>query len=402
MVLMLLARGYEAWLRKHLASYRQMAFVAGPRQVGKTTTCRVLGDFYLDWDSPAHRRIITAGPEAVATEAGLERLRPVRPVVVFDELHKYRRWKAFLKGYFDLYGDRCRVVVTGSSRLDLYSRGGDSLMGRYFPYRMHPLSVAECVAPGPPGDALTRPPRPISDEDFTALWTHGGFPEPFVLRNASFSRRWQRLRHRQLFREDVRDLTRVQELGQIELLGQLLIERSGEVLVFAHLAGAIHVSQDTVRRWIETLRGLHHGFLVRPWFRNVTKALRKAPKWFLRDWSSLKDTGKRTETFVACHLLKAVEGWTDLGLGDFELRYVRDKQQREVDFLVVRDGKPWMLVEAKHANLSLSKTLAFFQKQIEAPHALQVVLDEPYVDADCFARHQPVVVPARTFLAQLV
>jgi hypothetical protein len=136
--------------------------------------------------------------------------------------------------------------------------------------------------------------------------------------------------------------------------------------------------------------------------RNVAKALRKEPKWFQRDWSGVADDGARAETLVACHLLKAVEGWTDLGFGDFELRYLRDKQKREVDFLVVRDRKPWFLVEVKQKDTTLSPSLAYFQSQTKAPHAFQVVLDLPYEAADCFQVKHPVVVPAKTFLSQLL
>ena len=114
------------------------------------------------------------------------------------------------------------------------------------------------------------------------------------------------------------------------------------------------------------------------------------------------DEGNRVETFVACHLLKAVEGWTDLGIGDFELFYLRDKKKREVDFLVVRDGEPWFLVEVKKSDESISPNLAFYQKATGARHAFQVVYDAPYVDVDCFSRTDPVVVPARTFLSQLL
>jgi predicted AAA+ superfamily ATPase len=142
--------------------------------------------------------------------------------------------------------------------------------------------------------------------------------------------------------------------------------------------------------------------LLRPWIRNVSSSLRKEPKWYVRDWSAVDDAGKRFETFVACHLLKAVQGWTDLGLGDFELRYLRDKQQREVDFVVVRDGKPWFLVEAKHRDTRLSPALQHFQEMTQAPHAFQVVEELPYVDANPYTHRAPMVVPARTLLSQWI
>jgi hypothetical protein len=149
------------------------------------------------------------------------------------------------------------------------------------------------------------------------------------------------------------------------------------------------------------LVGLHYGFCVRPWFANVSKALRKEPKWFLRDWSGIAEPRARTRTFIACHLLKAVEGWTDLGLGRFELRYVRDKRKREVDFLVVRDRKPWFLVEVGNDD-TMATALGYFQDCIRARHAFHVVPDGPFVAVDCFQRTDPTVVSARTLLSQLL
>jgi predicted AAA+ superfamily ATPase len=147
---------------------------------------------------------------------------------------------------------------------------------------------------------------------------------------------------------------------------------------------------------------MHYGFRVAPWFKSVANSLRKEPKWFLRDWSGIADQGSRAETFVACHLLKAVEGWTDLGLGTFELRYLRTKMKKEVDFLVVRDSKPWLLIEVKLSAQRLSAALKDFQDTLGAQHAFQVVIDSPYEEIDCFGLRTPMAVPARTFLSQLI
>ena len=321
--------------------------------------------------------------------------------MAFDEIHRYARWRTFLKGFFDVYGEAARMVVTGSSRLDVFKRGGDSLMGRYFLYRMHPFSVAELTSPVVRREVLSLP-RALPESDWSALWTYGGFPEPFVRRDARFSRRWQNLRQPQLLREDVRELTRIQEIDQLVALSTLLGSRSGQQVIYASLAKEVRVSENTVRAWIGALSALHHGFLVKPWHRSVAAAIRKEPKWFLRDWSQIEDSGQRAETFVGCHLLKAVEGWTDVGLGQFELFYIRDKQKREVDFMVARDQKPWFLVEVKQSDTALSPSLDFMQRKISAKHAFQVVIDEPFVKADCFGQQTPVVVPARTFLSQLL
>jgi len=394
-------RFYDALLRDHLARHRQMALVSGPRQVGKTTACRAVADAYLNWDNMDERRLLLKGPAEIATAVGLDRLRARPAVAVIDELHKHSKWKGLLKGLFDTYGDRAKWIVTGSSRLDVFRRGGDSLMGRYLLYRVHPWSVAECLRPEITEKAI-RPPREIDEDDWRALVVHGGFPEPFLKRDPRFTNRWRSLRHEQLSKEDLRDVTRVQELGAIEVLMRVLEERSAQQLVYSNLATEIGVAVDTIRRWIDLLGRLHLGFLVRPWFRNVTKSLRKEPKWFLWDWSGIADEGARAETLVACHLLKATEGWTDLGLGHYELRYLRDKLKREVDFVVVRDGKPWFLVEVKKADANLSPALAHFQAQTGAEHAFQVVLDLPYEEANCFAHRKPIVVPAKTFLSQLL
>lgn len=397
-------RLYDAIIESHLEQDRQMAFVSGPRQVGKTTTCRGHADDTLNWDNIDDRAVILAGPAAVANRLTLERLRASPPVTLLDEIHKFGRWKTFLKGFFDTYADRTRLLVTGSSRLDVYRRGGDSLMGRYLSYRMHPFTVAELIDPRlPDAHRIVREPVTIPSTEWNALWQHGGFPEPLTRRDARFTRRWAALRRQQLVREDIRDLTHIHELSQIEALVAYLEAHSGDQVVYSSLATVVGVSVDTVRRWVATLDGFYLGFTIQPWFTSVARSLRKEPKWFLRDWSRVADAGKRAETFVACHLLKAVEGWTDLGLGEFRLAYLRDKEKREVDFVVIRDGRPWFLVEVKQSDTALHGPLAHFQRQLDAPHAFQVVIDAEHVAADCFARRgDPIVVPARTFLSQLL
>ena len=397
-------RLYDTILAEHLAKHRQMAFVSGPRQVGKTTTCRNQSHRYLNWDNTDDRQILLSGPSRMAGYLGLDQLHAAPPVVLVDELHKHPRWKQLLKGFFDTYADASRNIVTGSSRLDTDRRVGDSLMGRYFLYHMHPFSVAEALTTAlPDTDRIVRAPQRPAEDDFAALWQHGGFPEPFLKRDPRFSRRWQSLRNQQLLREDVRDLTQIQQLDQLALLVKLLDARSGHQIIYSNLAREIQVGVETVKRWCEMLGNLHHGFLIRPWFRNISRSLRKEPKWFLRDWANIADPGDRAETFIACHLLKAVEGWTDLGYGSFQLAYIRDKEKREVDFLVIRDGAPWFLAEVKQARQPISAALHHFQRQTNAPHAFQIVIGMDYVDADCFAKPStPLAVPARTFLSQLL
>ncbi len=400
-------RIYDYLLMDHANNYRQMAFLAGPRQVGKTTTVMHIAEraknyVYLNWDVQEHRKIILAGPEAVAAKAEFDALGRAADTIIFDELHKYSKWKIFLKGFFDLYGSRCSIFVTGSGRLNVYKRGGDSLMGRYFLYRMHPLSVGELLHPLPPEHEIHAPSK-TGDDSFNALREFGGFPEPFLKSNRRFYNRWRRLRSEQFFHEDLRDLSRIQEVAQVEILAEILIQQAGGLINYSGIASKINVSPDTVRRWINTLESLYFCYAIRPWYTNIAKSLRKQPKIYLWDWSLVPDPGARNENFIASHLLKAVHWWTDTGLGEYQLFFIRDKNGREVDFLIVRDGRPWILIEVKSSTGStLSRHLTLFQEKTGAEYAFQVVMDAPFVEEDCFSITKPVKVPARTFLSQLV
>ena len=395
-------RIYRTIVDDHFSRCGQMAFLSGPRQVGKTTVGEGVASHYLSWDDDDVRRTVLSGQKAVVDKYALASLSKEDKVVVFDEIHKYRRWKQFLKGFYDAYAKGRKVIVTGSAKMDVYKKGGDSMMGRYFPYRMHPLSVAELLDVSLPPDSLVRSPVKLEDGEWDALLRYGGFPDPFVRRDARFSRRWNALRFEQLTQVDIRDLTQIVELDQLKMLAEILGHRSGEQLVYRNLAVEVGVDEKTIKKWVKALKYLYFGFEVRPWFKNVENSIRKTPKWFLRDWSQVDDDGKRAETLVACHLLKAVEGWTDLGYGEFALNYLRNKQKREVDFLVVRDRRPWFLVEVKKSDASLSGDLGPYQRQTGARNAFQVVLDAEYVDRDCFECTSPTVVPARTFLSQLL
>ena len=395
-------RIYETILANHIGKYRQMVLLSGPRQVGKTTLGEALSGICLNWDDDDVKRTILSGQSETVKRYGLDRMSETDKVVVFDEIHKYMRWKQFLKGFYDVYGRSVRIVATGSAKMDVYKKGGDSMMGRYFPYRMHPFSVAELLDVTIPGEGLVRRPRELAKDEWDALVRFGGFPDPFVKRDVRFSRRWQSLRFEQLTRIDVRDLTQVAELDQLAALARILSLRSGEQLVYKNLGNEVGVDEKTAKKWIKMLKGLYFGFEVRPWFRNVENSIRKTPKWFVRDWSMVEDAGKRAETMVACHLLKAVECWTDLGFGEFTLNYLRNKRKQEVDFIVARDNVPWFLVEVKNADETLSDALALYQRQTGAKHAFQVVLESEYVNRSCFDYAAPVVVPAKTFLSQLV
>lgn len=394
-------RMYSAIFADHFTKNRQMVFLSGPRQVGKTTVAKAMADVYLNWDRRADRMLFLKGEDEVAKAAGLSVRRETPPIVVFDEIHHYPKWRQFLKGHFDTYGENSRTIVTGSARLDLRKRGGgDSLMGRYFPFRMHPLSVGELLRPAMPEKEIAAPAE-LGEDDWSAIVGFGGFPEMFCARSAPFATRWRRTRREQLVRIDIANETGIRDLDQLDALAEILAKRSGQQVVYSSLAADVQTNEVTVRQWLSTLNAFFLGFTVRPWFRNVANSIRKTPKWYLRDWSGIADPGARNETMVACHLLKAVETWTDLGFGDYGLYYLRDRNKNEVDFLVARDGEPWLLAEVKTSDTTPARALGSMQRQLNVGVALQVVADLPFEKVDCFAPGPPCSVPMRTFLSQL-
>jgi len=400
-------RIYETLLADHFAHNRQMAFLSGPRQVGKTTLAQsVLSSARLfNYDFAKDARILQRGAESVAESADLANPVARRDGVVFDELHKFPKWKSLLKGFFDVYGKGLPVIVTGSARLNVYKRGGDSLMGRYFPYRVHPFSVGEFARRESVDlESLAQPPVDVPQETLDALLRFGGYPEPLLNGSVRFCNRWRNGRIEKIFDEDLRDLSRVLDIRSVRTLGTILAERVGSVVNRASLASDLAVAPDTVKAWIGLLESVYYCFLVHPWSRHVANAIRKQPKIYLWDWGPIADEGARNENFIASHLLKSVHWWTDSGLGSFDLRYVRDKQQHEVDFLVTRDNAPFMLVECKTSmKTPLSPSLAAFQKMLSAPYAFQVAMDGEQSGVDVLDfKGQTIKVSVHDFLCRLV
>ncbi|HXF28785.1 MAG TPA: DUF4143 domain-containing protein, partial [Chlamydiales bacterium] len=287
----------------------------------------------------------------------------------------------------------------------VFQKGGDSLMGRYFPYRLHPVSVAEIVSPAVIETEIRPAPKRISDKDFESLYRFGGFPEPYLKRSPTFYNRWKRVRMRQLLAEDLRDLTNIRELRDVEMMATMLRAAAGQLLNYSSISKMVQASVDSIKRWMETLKSLYYCFTIQPWTKNVTRSLLKEPKLYLWDWSLVEDKGARVENLVASHLLKAVHFWTDRGLGEYGLYFLRDKEKREVDFLVTKNEEPWFLVEVKGSMKdALSKSLYYFQQELQVPHAFQLAFDMPYEPIDVFSEQKkgPMIVSLRTFLSQLV
>lgn len=401
-------RVYLDIIKQHFVSDQQMLFLAGPRQVGKTTLSKELESLtdnfnYLSWDTSEQRKLILLGPISLAEKLRLISLpSEKKPIIVFDEIHKYSKWRNFLKGFYDNFKGKIHIIVTGSAKLNIFRRGADSLMGRYFLYRVCPLSVAECMYSVLPQQEISKP-KKILSEQFNDLLQYGGFPEPFVKRNSRFSNKWKILRQQQLFSEDIRDLSQVQEIDQMEVLAEILQHDASQLLSYSNLANKVNVSIPTIKRWLAIFQKFYYCFTLQPWAKNVVRSLLKEPKIYLWDWSLIDDVGRKAENFIAVHLLKAVYFWTDQGLGNYGLYFIRDKEKREVDFVVTKDHKPWFLVEVKQSdNQNISKSLLRFHEHLKTMHAFQVVIDAEYRNIDCFSYHQPIIVSAKTFLSQLV
>jgi len=397
-------RIYDSLILIHFKENRQMVFLTGPRQVGKTTTAKsVEGKFiYSNWDNQSDRLAITGGPEKFLDNFHLRKVKSKGTGIIFDEIHKYSKWKTFLKGFFDSYGENYKTIVTGSARMNIFKKGGDSLMGRYFLYRMHPLSIRELKTSKISFSEISDPIKTDRDT-IDQLLEYGGFPEPFLKNNKRFYNRWKKLRLEQFFYEDLRDLTNIQEVGQIEILAKLLESMTGQLINYTTLARQINVSVDTIKRWIGTLDQMYYLFSIRPWYKNVPKSLRKQPKIYLWDWSVLDDKGAKYENFIASHLLKAVQFWNDYGFDDYGLYFLRDKMKREVDFLVTKKNTPWMLVEVKSSKSSnVSSNLHYYNNLLKTKYCFQINFDSLFIERDCFSLNGPVKVPVSTFLSQLV
>jgi len=398
-------RIYETLIAGHFSGNRQMIFLSGARQVGKTTTAlSVLPNArYFNYDNVDDASVIIGGANHIAADLNVSTPVNEQHEVIFDEIHKYPRWKNCIKGFFDTYGKGRRIIVTGSAQLAVYRRSGDSLVGRYFPFTIHPVSAREAVGAAVNLDSVFQKPVHISQNIIETLLTFGGFPEPFLKANRRFYNNWQLTRKEQIFREDLRDLSRVHDVRQIQVLGELLAAQVGAQTVLANLANELRVKNDTVKMWITLLESLYVCFQIQPWSKNVANSLRKQPKIYFWDWSIVADTGAKRENFTASHLLKAVHWWNACGLGNFALYYLRDKQKHEVDFLVVCDNKPFMMVEVKSSSHNrISPNIEHFQKTVKAPYVFQLAFDMPVSNINPAELHKPAIIAAADLFKILV
>src|SRR3989338_476520 len=375
----------------------KMVFIGGARQVGKTSLAKYIAENYfkhydyLNWDARDDRKNILQSQFKGNAE-----------IILFDEIHKYKDWKNYLKGQFDKHKDDFKILVTGSARLDVYRRGGDSLMGRYYYYRLHPFSLAEMLEfnamPQILGELIFPEFLPKARAALDDLFVFGGFPEPLLKKDQKVLRQFHNQYVDRLVREDIRDIESIRDLSSLQVLVDLLPHKVGALLSLNALREDLEVAHKTVALWMDILERFYYHFRIYPFAFATIKSLRKEPKMYLWDWSQVEDEAQRFENMVASHLLKFVHFLYDAEGYRVALHFLRDRAGHETDFLVTVDKKPWFAVEVKWADTQVSKSLRYFTEKLRIPFAYQVA-HEPKVD---FLQNGVRVMSADKFLSALV
>ncbi|MCB2183980.1 MAG: AAA family ATPase [Desulfobulbaceae bacterium] len=346
----------KRYLRQSIVSdlEKKMVFIGGPRQVGKTTLALDIlqGDEnnpgYLNWDYLDDKLALKSG-----------KIPSGCPLLILDEIHKFKEWRNLIKGFYDKHRSSIKFIVTGSARLDYYRKGGDSLQGRYHYYRLHPLSLYE-ISNNPSGD------------DLDSLLRFGGFPEPFLDQSDKEWKRWQRERVSRVIKEDIISLEQVKEISQLDLLAVLLQEKVGSLLSINSLREDLSASHEAVNRWVRIFENLYYCFTLAPYGHKKIKALKKDKKLYLWDWSMCLTEGARFENLVASNLLKFCHYHEDTAGDEMQLCYLRDKDKREVDFVVLKNRKPLFAVECKTGDSDVSKHVRYFSSRTDIPMFFQV------------------------------
>jgi len=337
---------------------QKMVVLTGPRQVGKTTLSRQLvdelaGSQYLNHDVVAHRAVILAQSWRVSA-----------PLLVLDEIHKMRDWKSWLKGVADGRTPGQQLLVTGSARMDTFRQSGESLVGRYFRLRLHPLSVREW------SEQMQVP----ASAALTHLLNRGGFPEPALATSDADAQRWRADYFSGLVREDVLEFSRLQEVNAMRLFADMLRSRVGSPLSLASLSRDLGVSSVTLAKYLDILQALFIVFVVRPWHRNIARATLQAPKVYFFDAGLVQgDEGIRFENLVACHLLKNVQWQQDTRGAAVGLHYIRTKDDSEIDFCLSEGDALTHLVECKLSDTKAQRTLIRFAAEWPQAQAVQLV-----------------------------
>lgn len=364
-----------------IAADKSMIFLAGPRQAGKTTLARIISDsftnsLYFNWDIAEHRTDFMRDPLFFEK---IELRDSSTPLIVLDEIHKYKDWKNYLKGVYDQFHDKYQFLITGSGRLDLYQKGGDSLAGRYFLFHLWPFTISELGKSNRQIDQFLKNPLQIemeNTEELKGIWSGlselSGFPESYLSGKKTTYRRWSNIYSQQLIREDIRDLTGLKSVLDMETLYYLLPSRIGSPISAPSLARDLKVSYNSIQSWLSVFERFFLCFSIGPWTQKIARAIQKERKVYLWDTPRIKEPAARFENMVALELYRAVTAWNDMGYGRFSLHFIKNKEQQEVDFLIANDGEPIVLVEAKLSDTEPSQALRKFQGVLKKP-AIQLV-----------------------------
>lgn len=375
---------------------QKMVFIGGPRQVGKTTIAKQIGKnayqkfSYLNWDNIDDKRSIIKSS-----------LDPDAQMIIFDEIHKYRNWKNYIKGQFDKHHEQFDILVTGSARLDLYKKGGDSLLGRYYYFRLHPFSMAEVLKKNNPIIPFQKILFPIESnavDAFKHLFEFGGFPEPFIHKDRELLRRWHNQRTEKIVKEDIRDIESIRDISTLQTLVALLPEKVGSQFSLNSLREDLLVTHGTISHWMEVLERFYYHFRITAYCAKSINSLRKEKKMYLWDWSEVPSVPARLENIVASHLLKLCHFLYDAHGFKAELHYLRDRDGHEVDFLIAVDKKPWIAVEVKNSDQKISKNLRYFGEKLNIPFKYQLIQTEN-VD---FIQNDVRVMSVAKFLSALI
>lgn len=333
----------------------KIILLTGPRQSGKTTLSKQLYPSfdYFNYDASEDRLLLK--------NKSWDRSKPL---IIFDELHKMKEWKRWIKGVYDKEGLHPQIIVTGSAKLDTYRKVGDSLAGRYFQFRLYPLDLKEA--------ALYNPTLPI-DEVFNTLWNCSGFPEPFLKASETYYKRWRKSHLDIILRQDLLDIQAVKDIQSIETLIYLLKSRVGSGVSYANLARDLERDINTVKRWLQLLENLYIIFRVTPYHKNIARSLLKEPKYYFFDIARVEDDGARLENMVALSLLKELHFLEDTQGLSTNLHYVRTKDGKELDFLVCLNEKPTHLIEVKMSDEKPSPSFQHFLPMFDNIKAIQLV-----------------------------
>lgn len=347
-------RTLEKYIKADLPD--KIVMLTGPRQTGKTTLSKMLSDSYdyFNFDHPEHRLDLH--------ERSWDRSKEL---IIFDELHKMKRWKSWLKGVHDTEKKPPSILVTGSAKLDTYKKVGDSMAGRFFQYRLHPLDLKEIRT-------LLQPES--LDAALTALMEIGGFPEPYLKGTKRFYNRWKRSHLDIILRQDLLDLENVRQISSVETLIQLLRKRVGSPISYKSLAEDLQCSDKTVKRWLTMLENMYVIFRITPYHKNIARSLIKAPKIYFYDTGQvIGDAGIKLENLTACALLKEIHYIEDCYGEEVGLHYARTKDGKEIDFLIVKNDTSFMLLEVKLADEHPSANFAHFGKHFPGIKKVQLV-----------------------------